>query len=152
MLKSVLVAAAVALCGLSLQASANDDDDWRVEQDIAGDHFAADCPLRVNRPVQGDLFAAGCSVEIGGAIDGDAFASGSDVRIGAPVGQSLYVLGGQVHVGASVARHVRIAGGQVVLGSSAEVGGNVLIASGDLRLEGPVKGYGSTAPSTATFS
>lgn len=141
MLKSVLVAAAVALFSLSLQASANDDDDWRVEQDVAGDHFAADCPLRVNRPVEGDLFAAGCSVDIGGPVTGDAFASGSDVRIGAPVGQSLYVLGGQIHVGARVARHVRIAGGQVVLGSTSDIGGNVLIASGDLRVEGPVKGY-----------
>ncbi len=106
-----------------------------------GDRFAAACPVRIDKPVQGDAFLAGCSVDVDGAVDGDALVAGGSVRLGAPVSQSLYAMGGQVFVDASVARNARIAGGQVAFGSTSQVAGNVLVAGGDVRIDGAVKGY-----------
>lgn len=50
-------------------------------------------------------------------------------------------MGGQLSVHASVARNARIAGGQVAFGSTSQVAGNVLVAGGDVRVDGAVKGY-----------
>jgi len=134
------VAAIAALTAVCVQAQTADEGRARVDRAPGADRFTAGCPVRVEQPLPADAFLAGCSVEVGAAIGGDALVLGGHVRVGAPVGQSLYAAGGQLSIDTTVARNVRIAGGQVVFGTRSEVAGNVLVAGGDLRLEGTVKG------------
>jgi cytoskeletal protein CcmA (bactofilin family) len=145
MLKWLQVAAIAALWSLSVNAQVADATKSPVERDLGGDHFAAGCPVEVGKPVPGDVFLAGCSIDVDGAVGGDALVAGGKVRLGAPVGQSLYAAGGQVTVNANVGRNARIAGGQVALGSRSQVAGNVVVAGGNVRIEGAVKGYVSAA-------
>lgn len=112
-----------------------------VTRDAGGDLFAIACPVRLDKPVAGDAFLAGCSIDVESAVEGDAFVTGGNVRLAAPVGQSLYAAGGQLSIQSAVTRHARIAGGQVSIGPGSQVGGNVLIAGGDVRIDGAVKGY-----------
>jgi cytoskeletal protein CcmA (bactofilin family) len=140
-LKSLLGAAIAALLSFSVHTQTTEAGKTLVERDLGGDHSAAGCPVRVDKPVQGDVFLAGCSIDVEGAVDGDALVAGGTVRLGAPIGQSLYAAGGQLFVNANVARNARIAGGQVALGSRSQVAGNVVVAGGNVRIEGAVKGY-----------
>lgn len=145
MLKSLLVAVIAPLLSLSVHAQMADAKKTLVERDLGGDHFAAGCPIRIDRPVQGDVLLAGCSIDVDGAVGGDALMAGGNVRLGAPVSQSLYAAGGQLTVNAHVGRNARIAGGQVLFGPRSQVAGNVLVAGGDVRIDGAVKGYVSAA-------
>jgi cytoskeletal protein CcmA (bactofilin family) len=141
MSKSLQVAVITVLLWHSVHAQMADASKTLVERDLGGDHFAAGCPVRVDKPVQGDVFLAGCSIDVDGAVGGDAFVAGGNVHLVAPVGQSLYATGGQLTVNTNVGRSARIAGGQVALGPRSQVAGNVLVAGGDVRIEGAVKGY-----------
>jgi cytoskeletal protein CcmA (bactofilin family) len=145
MSKWLQVAAVAALLSLSVNAQVADATKSPIERDLGGDHFAAGCPVEVDKPVTGDIFLAGCSIDVDGAVGGDALVAGGRVRLGAPVNQSLYAAGGQVTVNTSVGRNARIAGGRVALGSRSQVAGNVVVAGGNVRIEGAVKGYVSAA-------
>jgi len=135
------VATIAALMSLSVNAQVVAATKLPVEQDLSGDHFAAGCPVEIDKLVSGDVFVAGCSIDVDGAVGGDALVAGGKVRLGAPVSQSLYAAGAQVTVNSSVGRNARIAGGQVTLGSRSQVAGNVVVAGGNVRIEGAVKGY-----------
>jgi len=141
MSKWLRVAAVAALLSLSVNAQVADATKSPVERGRGGDHFAAGCPVEVDNPVPGDVFLAGCSIDVDGAVGGDAMVAGGRVRVGAPVSQSLYAAGGQLTVNTHIGRNARIAGGQVALGSRSQVAGNVVVAGGNVRIEGAVKGY-----------
>jgi cytoskeletal protein CcmA (bactofilin family) len=141
MSKWLQVAVIVGLLVVSVNAQAADAPKSPVERDLGGDHFAAGCPVEVDAVVPGDVFVAGCSVDVDGAVGGDLLVAGGRVRVAAPVSQSLYAAGGQLTIDTSVARNARIAGGQVALGSRSQVAGNVVVAGGNVRIEGAVKGY-----------
>lgn len=141
MFRSLQVAAITVLLSFSVHAQMTDTKKTLVERNLGGDHFAAGCPVRLDKPVQGDVFLAGCSIDVDGAVGGDALVAGGNVRLGAPVSQSLYAAGGQLTVNTNIGRNARLAGGQVALGSKSQVAGNVLVAGGDVRIDGAVKGY-----------
>jgi cytoskeletal protein CcmA (bactofilin family) len=141
MSKWLQVAVIAMLLSSSVNAQVSEATKSPVERDLGGDHFAAGCPVEVDKSVPGDVFLAGCSVDVDGAVGGDALVAGGKVRVGAPVSQSLYAAAGQVTVNTNIGRNARIAGGQVALGSRAQVAGNVVVAGGDVRIEGTVKGY-----------
>jgi len=141
MSKWLQVAAVAVLLSSSVNAQVADATKSPVERDLGGDYFAAGCPVEVDKPVPGDVFLTGCSIDVDGAVGGDALVAGGRVRVGAPVSQSLYAAGGQLIVNTNIGRNARIAGGRVALGSKSQVAGNIVVAGGNVRIEGAVKGY-----------
>lgn len=126
----------VVVCGHAPLAAAPPP----LQAGLGADRFVVGCPVRVDRAAVGDAFAAGCSVDVDSAVAGDALVAGGNVRLGAPVGQSLFAAAGQLTVNASIGRNARLAGGQIAIGSGSRVAGNVLVAGGDVRIDGAVKG------------
>lgn len=107
---------------------------------LGGDVFIASGSVSVNQPVGGDLIVSGGNVDVDTSVAGDVLAFGGKVHLGSGLGGSVYAAGGQVTIDAKVERNVRVVGGQVDLGPTSEVGGNLSLAGGQLRLGGTVRG------------
>jgi cytoskeletal protein CcmA (bactofilin family) len=107
--------------------------------------------------VNGNLYTAGSEIEIDGAVSGDLLAAGSTIRIPGMVAHDITMVGGEIDINGKVDGDVRVAGGQVnvageitgdlvVAGgtvrllSGAVIGGEVLLAASELRIEGLING------------
>ena len=65
---------------------------------------------------------------------------GGDIEISQPVQGPLVAIGGNVAVSAPVTGMVRLVGGKVTVGPNASILGDVKVAGGDVKLEGPIDG------------
>ncbi len=92
-------------------------------QGDSSDVFAAGEAVVVEDPVGDNAFLAGETVTVDAAVRGDLFATGQTLYIDAPVGGDVYA-----------------AAGQILLGPDGSIGGHLLAAASEVRLEGPVSG------------
>lgn len=127
-------------------------DEVRILGRVTGDVIVAATRVVVSGDVGGDLIAAAQEIRVEGRIADDARLAGGLVRLGRPpaegedastsaaafVGGDLVATGGSVEAwaGSTVAEGVALAAGQVLL--AATVDGTVRIASGAVRLDGPI--------------
>lgn len=132
--------AAVAAPAAALAADPPDGGQAGAVRAPGTDVFVASGSASVRTPVGGDLFVMGGQVDVDAPVAGDALAVGGRVRLGTDVGGSVYAAAGQVNVDARVERSLRAVGGQIELGPRSEVGGNLSLAGGQLRLQGVVRG------------
>lgn len=110
-----------------------------------------------NETVSGNLYAAGSEIDVEGTITGDLLAAGGKIRIPGAVAHDVTMVGGELHVSGRVHGDVRVAGtqvniageitgdlvvagGSVRLLSGAVIGGETLLAGGELRVEGVLNG------------
>ncbi|NYG31554.1 polymer-forming cytoskeletal protein [Sphaerotilus montanus] len=126
----------VALLVVAAEPPGDGDPPLVVEQDV----FIGGGTVTVRQPVNGDLIVSGGSVDLDAPVAGDMLAVGGKLRLGADTARSVHAAGGQLSLDARVGRHARVAGGQVELGPKAEIGGNLSVAGGRVRLYGQVRG------------
>ncbi len=96
--------------------------------------------VTADAPVSNDLVAAGKSVTINGPVSGSLMAAAQDLVIRSDVDNTMRVAGSSIIVSGHVTRDLLAAGGTVRVSKEASVSGDLLIAGGDIRVEGPVKG------------
>jgi hypothetical protein len=133
-------------------------DEVRILGRVTGDVIVAATRIVVSGEVGGDLIAAAQEIRIEGRIVDDARLAGGLVRLGRPavdeassggavvmsvaasVGGDLVASGGSVETwrGSTVDGDAAIAAGQVLM--EASVAGGLRVASGAVRLDGPVGG------------
>lgn len=96
--------------------------------------------ITVEAPVTNDLVAAGGDVFIDSSISGNILTAGGALRIrGNSIG-SVRAAGGNIVIEGSVGRDLVVAGGSVLMTKSATVAGDLIIAGGDLTVQGDVRG------------
>jgi cytoskeletal protein CcmA (bactofilin family) len=107
---------------------------------ITGDVFAVGGTITVSGSVGGDVVAAGGTIQVLGPVDGDVRVLGGTSTINDRVGGDLVVLGGTIHVlpGAIISGDMIIAGGQVLIDGA--VYGNLTYSGGSLTINGSVRG------------
>ncbi len=115
--------------------------DGAAQREFGGDRFVAAGAPTVSEPVKGDLFIAGGSIDVDAPVDGDVVVAGGRARLGDEVTQSVYAAGGQITLNGKIGRNVRAAGGRIEVGRQAQIGGNLTMVGGQLRLRGGVAGY-----------
>ncbi len=115
--------------------------DGAAQREFGGDRFVAAGAPTVSEPVKGDLFIAGGSIDVDAPVDGDVVVAGGRARLGDEVTQSVYAAGGQITLNGKIGRNVRAAGDRIEVGPQAQIGGNLTMVGGQLRLRGGVAGY-----------
>lgn len=113
--------------------------------------------LKQGEAIATDLYAMGATATLVGNVDGDVFLGGGNVFVGNVVTSNVNLIGGTVDVIGEVGRSLRIVSGKSIVRGTVEkdlvvasgnlqilqkstVGGDALIASGDVVLDGEVNG------------
>lgn len=97
-------------------------------------------PSIYNDSIGGDAIMAGGDINFGGTTAGDFVGAGGSQDIRGRVHGSLRAAGGRVMVRASVGRNATVGGGEVELDSTAQIGGNLYLIGGKMRIVGAVNG------------
>jgi len=142
-----LAALAATSAGERVTERGSIDDDYYgaggvvdIDADINGDVIVAGGELLIGHRVAGDLLAAGGSVKIRGAVDDDVRVSGGELDIDARIGDDLVASGGSIDLAATtqVGGNVWLAGGNVRIAGT--ISGDLKVIGGDIRLSGIVLG------------
>jgi len=107
---------------------------------VTGDVFAAAGTITISGSIGGDLVAGGSTIQVLGPVEGDTRIVGGNTTISDRVGGDLVVVGGTVHIlpGSVITGDVLVAGGQVII--DGVVYGNVKFTGGTLFVNGSVRG------------
>lgn len=107
---------------------------------VPGHLYVTGGTIEIDGDVEGDLVATGGQIRVSGTIGGDALLAGGDITVDGAVAGSTRVAGGQVIVTGETAEDLAVAAGRLRVGQAAGVGADVLFATGQTRLDGPVEG------------
>ncbi|MCL4183767.1 MAG: hypothetical protein KJ011_10010 [Burkholderiaceae bacterium] len=110
-------------------------------QRFGNDVYLHGSEVAMRTAVPGDAVVAGGRVAVTGGVGGDALVFGGAVSIESSVGQDLYAAGGEVRVAGPVGESARLAGGRVIIASDADIAGGVIVAGGQVTLDGHVRRY-----------
>ncbi|MBI3627931.1 MAG: polymer-forming cytoskeletal protein [Candidatus Sungbacteria bacterium] len=102
--------------------------------------YIAGGTLNIEGNINGDLTAAGGNVNVNGNVAKSAMLAGGTINISGNVGDSLRVAGGEVTIAGQVKGDVLAAGGRVKILPGAVIGGDLLLAGGDIQNQGVVHG------------
>lgn len=107
---------------------------------VTGDVLTVGGTISLAGTVDGDVFAVGGTLQVLGAVAGDVRAAGGTLTLNDRIGGDLVVAGGTVHLlsGAVVQGDVLVAGGQVVIDGMVQ--GSVRMTGGQLAVNGTVSG------------
>ena len=104
-----------------------------------GWYFASGDQVMILGTVNGDVYAAGGMVQIDGTVNGDLIVAGGSVVINGRVSDDVRAAGGNIECNGTIGKNLTAAGGTIRLSKTAEVGGGVLAAGGELRIGGLVE-------------
>lgn len=90
--------------------------------------------------VGSDLVTAGGDLSVNGNVETDLFAAGGTVRVKGNVGKNARVAGGTVYIDGNVGEDLSAVGGTLIINGSSTVNGDLLIAGGNVEINGKVLG------------
>lgn len=96
--------------------------------------------IEVGAPVQNDLVAAGSDIVVDNSVSGNILAAGGNLRLKGDSAGSVRIAGGNIIIDGKVGRDLLIGGGSVTITKSATIAGDLIIAGGDLTVQGTVNG------------
>ena len=113
---------------------------------VDDDLYVAADAVTIDGAINGDLWSAGGTITVNGVITGSVMAVAETVKIGGEVDHAVRAVGQTVSIGGNVNGDLIVAGGEVNIASTAIIKGDLLLAAGNIRIdgliEGDVKGYG----------
>ena len=107
---------------------------------VDGNLYAAGSSIVIDGQVKGDVICAGQAVTINGKVDGDVLCAAQSINVLGEVAGSVRIAGSNLEINNKVGRNVMAFGGSIVLGSKAEIGMDMLIASGFANINGKING------------
>lgn len=102
--------------------------------------YLAGGTVSVSAPIEGDLLCGGGDITVSDTIFDDAFIGGGNIDITGIIMGDLRIAGGNVYVNNQVGGDLIIASGDVTVGADAFIGGDIILAGGNSKLLGTVKG------------
>lgn len=96
--------------------------------------------INVEAPVRNDLVAAGRDIIIETHVSGNIFAAAGNLRIRGDSDGSARVMGGNVVIDGHVGRDLLVAGGAVIITKTATIAGDLIVAGGEITIQGDVGG------------
>jgi cytoskeletal protein CcmA (bactofilin family) len=107
---------------------------------VVGNLYAAAGTGTVGGQVTGDVLAVGGTLSLSGAVGGDVFSLGGTVQVLGPVGGDVRIAGGTVSVNDRVGGDLVVAGGTVHVLPGAVIQGDLIVAAGQVVVDGSVAG------------
>ncbi len=108
---------------------------------IQRDKFVGAKSLRNEGTIKGDLIFGAQDIWSTGTVEGDIIGAGSELTVNGPVLGNVRVAGGTINLGGTTGKNVNLFGGVININKNSEIGGNLLILGGEMRIDGVVKGY-----------
>lgn len=96
--------------------------------------------IEVGAPVTNDLVAAGGDIILDSSVSGSILAAGGNVRVKGDSRGSVRIAGGNIIIDGNVGRDLVTAGGSVIITKSSTVAGDLIVAGGEVTLDGNVNG------------
>lgn len=96
--------------------------------------------IEINAPVRDDVVSAGRDIAIDNNVSGNINAAGSTVRVKGDTGGSVRTAGGNVVIDGRTGHDLVIAGGTIVVTKTSVVNGDLIVAGGDVTIDGNVNG------------
>jgi len=140
---STLAVLAVAMMPLSVMAAtlvSGQQYSLPTQKIVEGNLYSAAGTSTIGGRVTGDVLAVGGTVSLAGAVGGDVLAVGGTLQVLGPVGGDVRVAGGTVSVNDRVGGDFLVAGGTVHLLPGATVQGDLIVAAGQVIVDGSVMG------------
>ena len=110
------------------------------DQVVEVDFYGAGGSITQSGEIRGDMYTVGGSITQNGLVGADFGALAGTVQIHGPVSDDVRVVGGEVVVGEYVGGDVFVIGGVLKVLSSASIEGDVFFYGGEGQLEGRVGG------------
>lgn len=140
---STLAVLGVALMPLSAMAAtlvSGQQYSLPAQKIVEGNLYAAAGTATIGGRVTGDVLAVGGTISLAGAVGGDVFAVGGTLQVLGPVGDDVRVAGGTLSVNDRVGGDLLVAGGTVHVLPGAVVQGDLIVAAGQVIVDGMVQG------------
>ena len=136
----VLLATLTATPALAFYARSGDTVTINSGEVVNDDLYIAGNSIIINGTVNGDVWAAGSDVTINGKINGSLMAAAGTVTVNGEVTHAVRVAGGTVEIRGNVGGDVIAAGGNLGITSTASVGNDLVLGTGQASIAGPVDG------------
>lgn len=111
----------------------------RKDETVNQDYFAGGNTVILDGTVNGDTYIGGGQIEVNGYINGDLLIAGGQVTVLGTVTQDVRVMGGNVIVEGNVGKNVSEVGGNLTIDKDAKIGGNAVLAGGEIAILAPVR-------------
>ena len=113
---------------------------------VDDDLYVAADAVTIDGAINGDLWSAGGTITVNGVITGSVMAVAETVKVGGEVDHAVRAAGQTLSISGNVNGDLIVAGGEVNIASTSIIKGDILLAAGNIRIdgliEGDVKGYG----------
>jgi len=107
---------------------------------LTGNVYSAGGEVVVSGDLMGDLVTAGGDVFVTGSVSDDVVVAGGDLHLTGEVGRDVRVAAGRVSLSGQIGGDVLVTGGQVRLLPDATIGGDLVVAAGEVVIESAIKG------------
>lgn len=102
--------------------------------------YAAGGQMTIDGTVNGDIYAAGGTVMLGGTVTNDVVVAGGTVQMNGVIEEDLRMAGGNIMMNGTVRGETIMAGGTVIFSGNASTTGEVILAGGQVTLDGVMSG------------
>lgn len=107
---------------------------------VNDDYYAAGGTVNVDAEIKGDVVIAGGTLTVANRISQDAIMAGGTLTLRGDVADDVRVAGGTITVDARIGDDLMAAGGTIDITSNATVGGNAMLAGGEVHMAGTIDG------------
>lgn len=120
---------------------------------VLDDLYAGAGQVTIQSPVNGDIVAAGGKVLVDAQVTSDVMLAGGNVDLLGRVGDDARIAGGQIVVGSDIiSGDLVAAGGSIHVLPGTQVRTNLLLAGGDIIVEGSVSGNAKIYAGSVTIN
>lgn len=110
-----------------------------ISENVLDDAYIAAGTATIDANIFGDLYIAGGSVTINGNIHEDLVVAGGNVVLTGDVFGDMRIMGGNVSIYGKISDDLVISGGNVLVSDSSIVGGTLMVAAGELIVDGEIQ-------------
>lgn len=137
---AVLAVVAMPLTAMAATLSAGEQYSLPAQKVVNGNLYVASGTATIGGRVTGDVLATGGTVSLAGSVGGDVFALGGTLQFLGPVGGDVRASGGTLTINDNIGGDLVVAGGTVNLLPGAVVQGDLVVAAGQVVIDGTVMG------------
>jgi cytoskeletal protein CcmA (bactofilin family) len=137
---SVLLVSSVTLAEASSVVRSGEVVSLAEDQTVEGDFYGAAGTINLSGNVTEDVVLFGGQITVNGKVEANAFLVGGSVDVHGEIGDDLRIISGEVKIAEPVAGDLVVVGGSVTILSTASIAGDVLVYAGEVTIEGPVGG------------
>lgn len=126
--------------GIAGAADVKTGEKVTLSQDAPHNVYLAGGKVSVNAKVHGDLVGAGGKIHVNGITQQDVLLAGGEIEIDAESEGDVRILGGDIHITKNVKGDLTITGGKIRIAEGVTIGGDLIVAGGEVKLNGDVLG------------